>query len=333
LKAKNIKSNPIFEDVKPTKILDEYLRLVQLDAENFFNDDKRHHINCPACDNKGKYSFTKNGFKYENCSNCNSLYVSPRPENEVFKHYYTKGKSVEFWATTFYKVTSEARRKILWKPKAKMINNIVNKYAEGAKIIDVGGGYGIFAEEMESISGNPVTIIEPSSDLAKLCREKGLIVIDKFLEDVNKNELPSGPKTFVSFELFEHLHDPILFVQQVAELMNSKDIFVFTTLSSSGIDIQALWENSKSVTPPEHINFFNPYSIKLLLSKTGLDCLEVTTPGKFDIDILCDNRELIKDRFLKTFVTYATKDEKNTWQKMVSKSGWSSHMMVCCQKP
>lgn len=294
MKARTIRTRPILEQVKPKKVLNEYLRLVGLDAEIFFNGaEERHHINCPACDIKGKYVFTKNGFAYENCLNCNSLYVSPRPESRVFKKYYKEGKSVEFWASTFYKVTSVARRNILWNPKAEMINSIVNKYAKGAKVIDVGGGYGIFAEEMEALSGEPVTVIEPSLSLAKLCQEKGLSVIHKFLEDISKNELPA----------------------------------------SSGIDIQALWENSKSVTPPEHINFFNPYSIKLLLSRIGLDCLEVSTPGKFDIDILSDNREFIKDRFLKTFVTYASDDEKNKCQEMISKSGWSSHMMVCCQKP
>ena len=110
-------------------------------------------------------------------------------------------------------------------------------------------------------------------------------------------------------------------------------MFIFTTLSSTGIDIQGLWKNSKSVSPPHNLNFFNPYSIKRLISKIGLNCLEVTTPGMLDIDILSNNKNLINDRFLKTFVTYATEDEKDSWQKMISKTGWSSHMMVCCQKP
>jgi hypothetical protein len=39
-----------------------------------------------------------------------------------------------------------------------------------------------------------------------------------------------------------------------------------------------------------------------------------------------------RGRFLKTFVKHASDTEKSEWQKVVSDSGWSSHMMICCQK-
>ena len=79
--------------------------------------------------------------------------------------------------------------------------------------------------------------------------------------------------------------------------MGNDDLFVFTTLSGTGADIQLLWENSKSISPPHHLNFFNPYSIKLILERTGFDQILVTTPGQLDMDILSTNFKLIKDRF------------------------------------
>jgi hypothetical protein len=83
---------------------------------------------------------------------------------------------------------------------------------------------------------------------------------------------------------------------------------------------------------PHHLNFFNPHSIKILIERTGLKVLQVTTPGKLDIDILSSNINLIKDRFLKTFVRHASDTEKLKWQNLISDSGWSLHMMICCQK-
>ena len=53
---------------------------------------------------------------------------------------------------------------------------------------------------------------------------------------------------------------------------------------------------------------------------------------KVFFDILSSNINLIKDRFLKTLVKYASDTEKLKWQKLISDSGWSSHMMICCQK-
>ena len=113
--------------------------------------------------------------------------------------------------------------------------------------------------------------------------------------------------------------------------MSSGDIFIFTTLSGTGIDIQGLWKDSKSVSPPHHLNFFNPHSIKLLI-ENNYKVLQITTPGKLDFDIMSNNKELIKDRFLRTIIKHTTDDEKLEWQKFISDSKFSSHIMICCQK-
>jgi len=322
------------EEIRPRSIFDEYLRLAQVDTKIYFENVQFECVQCPACSTKGSHAFSKSGFDYELCSNCNTLYVSPRPTSDAFVRYYTEAASVEFWATTFYKLTEETRRKKLWKPKAQLIQKMIMNFGNGGEnIIDIGGGYGVFAEEIMALRDNVVTVIEPSSHLAGVCRAKKINVVEQFLENVRDSDLPKGKKVFVSFELFEHLHDPELFLKQLFELMHQGDLFVFTTLSGVGIDIQALWEESKSVHPPHHLNFLNPYSIKLLMKRVGLYLLEVTTPGKLDIDILSNNHRLIKDRFLKTFVMNATDAEKERWQHIISDTGWSSHMMVCCKKP
>jgi len=61
---------------------------------------------------------------------------------------------------------------------------------------------------MFSLFGRKVTVIEPGLHLAKSCRDRGIDVIEKFLEEVQTGGLPKGRKVFFSFELFEHLHNP-----------------------------------------------------------------------------------------------------------------------------
>ena len=61
--------------------------------------------------------------------------------------------------------------------------------------------------------------------------------------------------------------------------MQKNDMFIFTTLFGTGLDIQVLWEHSPSVSPPpHHLNFFNPSSIKIILEKTGFECVDKKTP-------------------------------------------------------
>jgi len=320
-------------DIRPKEIFDEYLRLAKIDTETYFKNALREKINCPACDANGRHSFSKHNFDYFHCDNCYTLYVNPRPVSEAFSDYYTNSPSTEFWATTFYKETEDARREKIWKPKAKIILDTLKKQkVENCQLVDIGGGYGIFAEEIEKIYNQPVTIIEPGPQLADVCRKKGFQVIDKFLEDVSVNELPNGQKCFVSFELFEHLHSPKMFLNQLYNLMNPNDLFIFTTLSSTGLDILTLWENSPSVSPPHHLNFLNPKSISLILQKTGLRNIKITTPGELDIDILSNNINNVDDRFWNTFIRSASEKEKIDLQNYLAINGFSSHMMIVCQK-
>ena len=321
------------EEIRPEKIFDEYLRLAREDTDTYFGEVERKNGDCPACGTKGVPTFVKYGFAYESCHSCHSLFVNPRPVPEAFSRYYTESPSSKYWASTFYKETADARREKLWKPKARLIRDKLAHYGGNHHtIIDIGGGFGLFAEEMRDLNGQTPIVIEPGPHLAEVCRGKSLLVVEKFLEQVVPADLPSGPKAFVSFELFEHLHDPARFLEQLKHLMTPGDLFIFTTLSSCGVDIQALWEDSKSVTPPHHLNFLNPRSVEILLARLGLETLEVTTPGKLDIDILVNNQAAIKDRFWQTFVATASDAEKAQWQNMIATSGWSSHMMVVCRK-
>jgi 2-polyprenyl-3-methyl-5-hydroxy-6-metoxy-1,4-benzoquinol methylase len=320
------------KDIRPKKLFERYLYLSNLDIKKYFNNTKEK-INCIACGKKGKFSFKKKNFSYCECSNCRTLFVNPRPKRQAFLDYYTKSPSVKFLANSFYKKTKESRRKAIWKPKAKMIFEILKKNrAKNWSCIDIGGGNGIFAKEILKLTKSDVIVIEPSPFLANECRKNKLNVIQKFLEFVKKKDLPSNKKIFTCFELVEHLHNPSKFIKNVRKLMNKGDLLALTALSSTGADILTLWNKSKSVSPPHHINFFNPKSILIFLKKHKFKILDISTPGKIDVDILDNDKLLIKDRFWKTFLMLASKTEKLKMQNLISNLNFSSHMMAVCKK-
>lgn len=323
------------EEIRPEKVFSEYLELTKKDVTVFFGNAKREEIACPACGGEGQKWADKSGFNYKKCDACLSIYVSPRPHKEAFDAYYTDSPSTKFWATTFYKITEAARREKLWKPKAQLIKDKISQFEEDNKIkyiIDIGGGYGVFDEEIRLIMDIMPIIIEPSVHLANVCRQRGLKVIEKFMEDISPEELPVGRKCYVSFELFEHLHDPGLFLKTVLDNMNADDLFIFTTLSGMGLDIQVLGEHAKALSPPHHLNFLNPKSITQLLNSIGFEVLDADTPGKLDVDILKNNKQYIKDEFWKNTIQYSSESELNSIQQFISQSGLSSHMMITCRK-
>ena len=319
-------------NIRPKKIFDKFLRLAYLDVKKYFNKEKTK-VNCVACGRKGKFSFKKEGFSYYECQKCKTLFVNPRSNEDSFKNFYKRSSSVKFLSTNLYKKTKEARKKKIFKPRAKMIFKILKeKKIKNYVCVDIGGGTGIFAKEISKLIKKEVIVIEPSSFLVEECKKEKLTVVQKFLENVKKEDLPTKRKVFTCFELMEHLHNPSKFIKNVRKLMNKDDLFIFTTLSSTGTDILTLWNNSRSINPPHHINFFNPKSIKIFLKKNNFKILNISTPGKIDIDILNNDKSFIKDRFWKTFLSLSNKVEKNKMQSLISSINFSSHLMVICRK-
>ena len=115
------------EEIRPEKVFNEYLRLTAIDTITYFENVEKIEINCPACGSLGNDWVNKYGFTYKLCPECLSIFVSPRPKIEAFNSYYTDSPSTRYWATTFYKLTEEARREKLWKPKAQMIKERILK--------------------------------------------------------------------------------------------------------------------------------------------------------------------------------------------------------------
>ncbi|MGQ0666833.1 MAG: class I SAM-dependent methyltransferase [Nitrospiraceae bacterium] len=330
-------------DIRPEAVFNQFLALAERDTKLYFGEVPFARINCPACDGAGATgAFRKHGFSYETCSVCKTLFVNPRPGQDAFRRYYQEAPSVKFWATDFYEKTESARRERLFAPRALAVMEKVRKYsARSAKtevgwIGDVGAGYGVFCEEIGKIVTQArIFGIEPSPELASVCRQKGISVVPLFVEDAVRTDLPIGPAecgALTSFELLEHVHNPKAFLESCKRLLKPGELLILTTLNGLGLDIQVLWEKSKSVHPPHHINFLNPGSIKLLLERTGFQVLEVSTPGKLDISILENSLgKVFFDRFWENFLVQLKEDGREQLQQFVVDRGLSSHMMVVAQ--
>jgi len=110
---------------------------------------------------------------------------------------------------------------------------------------------------------------------------------------------------------------------------------LLTTLNSEGFDIQVLWEKSKSITPPHHLNFFNPRSIAMLLEGNNFVVDKVDTPGKLDwdiVEVMYRDEGFDPGRFWRLIADRAEQTTKSNLQAWISESCFSSHMRVMASK-
>jgi SAM-dependent methyltransferase len=223
----------------------------------------------------------------------------------------------------------EARREKIFRPNVERIQSICKNRALDIKtIIDVGAGYGIFLEEWKSREPETQVIaIEPLPDLSEICRAKGIHVIPSIAEKAGN--LQKKGDLVVCFEVIEHVHDPLLFVKVIRQMVAPGGLAVITGLGVDGFDIQVLWENSKSIFPPHHINFMSVDGFKHLFKRAGFSGIEVITPGKLDVDIVCNNQEFLKkdNRFIKTLLSRG-EEAVDDFQKLLAKHQLSSHCWI-----
>ena len=126
-----------------------------------------------------------------------------------------------------------------------------------------------------------------------------------------------------------------MFLEKTCTLLKPGGYLFLTTLNGEGFDILTLREMSKSVSPPHHLNFFNPVSLELLLKKTGFDIIDISTPGKLDWDIvegMIMNEKVNVGSFWELFAEKGTLDAKKELKDWSRRHGFSSHMRILARK-
>lgn len=323
------------KDIRDVTVLNHYLELVVEDSKKIFKDKSTFVTNdCPAClSNNLEVIFKKNGFQYVQCKECKTFFVNPRPRFDHLMNIYKDSPSTKFWVDEFFTPKIENRRDKIFRPRAEDISSKLPTLYD-KKIGDIGAGFGLFIEELRKIWPNANLIaIEPSEKMAKICINKNIHTLECALEDLSADQ--NNFDLLTSFELIEHLHNAETFLKNVHSILKKGAYFYFTTLNGLGFDIQVLWENSKSVFPPHHLNFFNVYSIRILLERVGFEVIEVKTPGVLDWNIVESQAEksgITLDRFFESVKQFASETTKNEFQIWLQKNQLSSHMRVLVKK-
>ncbi len=79
-----------------------------------------------------------------------------------------------------------------------------------------------------------------------------------------------------------------------------------TAILSTGFDVQTLWGKADNIYPPDRLNIFSIEGLKKLFARYNLECLEFSTPGVLDVEIVVkaveNNQGVEVPRFVQTML-------------------------------
>lgn len=327
----------IEENIRPKCIMDENAVLHKKDMEKLFRHRNLfEEIACPACESScSNFAFEKDAFTFVTCSDCETVFVNPRPTPNLLADFYMTSESFKHWNDEIFPASEEYRRKEIFSPRATRVAELCEKNKVGTNIIvDVGAGFGTFCEEIKKKNiFDYVYAVEPSHDLAKTCHKKGIDVIEKPIEDVDLGNI----NVITNFELIEHLYSPKNFLMACEKALPKGGMIILTTPNIKGFDMSELRQLSDHIAGPNHLNYFHAQSLGMLMERCGFEVVESFTPGKLDAEIvrkkiLTGDLDVPVNGFLNQVLIEKWDTLGDSFQEFLSENGLSSHLWMVAKK-
>ena len=294
-------------------------------------------VPCPACYSTACIpTLDKFTFQYVTCLQCQTLYMSPRPSPKVMAAYYSNSENYQYWAKYIFPASEAARREKLHKPRLEQVVDYCERFSIPRRVlVEIGAGFGTFASiAQESGLFEQVRVIEPTPEMAQACRERGIEVIEKRIENIT-TEIEFADVA-VAFEVIEHLFEPRQFVEQCAHIVKQGGLLILSCPNGQGFDIALLGHISLAIDA-EHVNLFNPHALSLLVESCGFEVLEVSTPGRLDAEFvqmaIAEGKFDVSDNpFLKRVLVDEWARLGWPFQQFLAENGLSSHMWLAARK-
>ena len=184
-------------------------------------------------------------------------------EEEIYNHYnnYPIGYGADSAITTI------------------RINEVLDgfeKFRKTNKMLDVGCGPGLFLIEAKK-RGWEVYGTEFTDNQLTYLKDKGINTLKGKLSDHSfENELFD---VIISSEVIEHINNPVEEIQQFHRLLRKGGVVYITTPNFNALERYFLKGDYEIIEYPEHLCYYTPKTINLLLTQNGFEKLKITTTG------------------------------------------------------
>ena len=212
----------------------------------------------------------KDGFAIVRCRACGLVYVDADMQSADLVERY----GAEYYGgTVFHDYLGEREERLAG---ARQQCGLLARLQPSGRLLDVGCATGFFLEAASrtwDVTG--VELSEFAADYAR--REFGHHVITG---DISEAGLPDAAFDVITlWNTIEHVSNPLSVMENIARVAAPGALIVLTTGNVAGFQARRDLANWNLMTPPEHLYFFDPKTISLLLERTGLWVRRVAHDG------------------------------------------------------
>ena len=318
-------------DIRPEKIYNEYKYLLSKDIQNYFSDPSvLTKIDCPGCSDKySDFAFSKMGLDYRACSKCGSLFVSPRPSEGALRAFYQNSSSGLFVRRKFLINTMEARSKKVFSYRIQWIIGLIEEYLPDAKVLsDYATKYPSFLKQLSDayLFESIVSVLPECFEQEDLLPRNVEIISD------NNMVVDNSVDIFTAFEVVERAFDPRKLFNDAYHACKKNGLFIITSATSSGFEYQVLGEHSPNLIAPDRLNLLSLEALMTQLERTGFKIIEVSTPGRLDVEMVKRTYEkypdIPLDPFWKYLFRYRDENAQHSLQEYLQEFQLSSHVRI-----
>ena len=326
------------EEIRPARMMHDKQRCIEVDRR--FLLDRRDRwvtVSCPACDGTSTEQHgEKQGFAYVQCIDCGTIYTNPRASLDLLHEFYSQSANYAYWNEHVFPATEEARRTSIFRPRAVRLLEYCHKYGiHSGTLLEVGAAFGTFCQEVRELNlFDRIIALEPTAGLANTCRQRGLEVLECFVEDIEESELAD---VVAAFEVVEHLFSPRDFLTDCQRILKPGGLVVLSCPNGQGFDVAALRMLSGTFDH-EHVNYFNPRSLSMLARHCGFEVVDTQTPGQLDAELLRKQVlegtfDLKAQPFLHEVLVGRWDELGGAFQQFLADHQLSSHLWLVARKP
>ena len=324
-------------DIRPIREMRGYEAANRADIR-FMQHHKKAFVRvaCPSCGSKDATpKYRKDSFVYVQCRQCLTVYMNPRPKEQFLAAFYKQSKRYQYWNDVIFPQSETMRREKIFVPRVHQVLSLCKGYHVSQRtLLEVGSGFGTFLSEMtKKHAFTSVIGVEPTRHLAQTIRDKGLLVLEKTIEEIPPRTITAD--VVVNFEVIEHLFSPKKFLRSIYRILNTGGIVITTCPNVLGFDIKTLGALSDTVDV-EHLNLFTPRSLSMLANNCGFTVLEVQTPGMLDADLVrkkvLSEEYTLKNPFLQSVLIDQWDRLGRSFQQFLQDNLLSSNMLLVARK-